>query len=217
MTANLLSSARAFIDHTKRHVCSIPGCTGAERDAIRHLFDAERERSLSYRVIEALRNYAQHYGLPSQSISFGFRWVGSGQTEEEERLLSYVSPSLLVEYLRSDPKFQKLVLDELEASHGKDVPLLPLVREYVSSLSSINDEVRRSYRLRKNTWCEGLEKWAGRCPGEGGIANVVAVVMDERDNITDEIHLGLELRRRLDFLENTNRRLTNLHKLQVIN
>ncbi len=218
MIANLLASARAFIDHVKHYVSSIPGSTTAEVDTIYRLFNTEYERSLSYRVIEALRNYTQHCGLPTQSIRYGLRWTGPDETKDE-KLVCNVSPSLLVRYLRSDPQFKKTVLEELESSIGDDVPLLPLVREYVSGLSSINAEVRQAYALRKNAWCQTLDKWVERFlsvgPGVGAVG-VAAVALDEQGNIREEIHLGIELKERLGSLEDANRRLTNLHKLQVV-
>lgn len=84
--ANLLSSARAYIDHTHHNVSSLLNCSATERASVRRLFGKEYADSLSYRVIEALRNYTQHCGLASQSFGYSLRWTGPPD-DGNERLL----------------------------------------------------------------------------------------------------------------------------------
>jgi hypothetical protein len=65
---NLLSTARLYIDQAKHDISQL---SGAERLArLKQQLSAQYDAVLGYRVMEALRNHTQHYGLPIESIRY---------------------------------------------------------------------------------------------------------------------------------------------------
>jgi hypothetical protein len=216
---NLLSAARSFIDHTKRHLASFPDCTPADKAHLKDVFASQYDTSLSYRAAENLRNYTQHCGLPTQGFSSGLHW--KGEPEADKKLVSSVSPYLTLDRLRSDTRFKKQVLEELAAVAGNEVPVMPILREYVGSLSSVMQEARQLFAARQESSANTLDSWVERfCQtesrGETKGVGVAARQLDETGESVEEIHLDIELRERLHALQSTNRQLMNVHKLQVI-
>jgi hypothetical protein len=215
---NLLSSARGFIDHTEHHLASLPGSTPADKKSVHKLFSAQYDACLSYRVSEELRDYTQHCGLPTQGFTYHNRRM---EEMEDWKLVRSVSPYLLLDVLHRDPKFDKKVLEELESLKGKNVPVMPLLREYVASLSAIIGEVRHQYQEKINAWSNTLDEWVHRYSesasgSETSMLGVAARRTDENGRIMEEIHLTVQFRERIAALQETNQRLVNLHKLQVI-
>ena len=219
LIVNLLSAARSFIDQTKRHLNSFPGCTPADKAHLKNAFATQYDTSLSYRAAECLRNYTQHCGLPTQGLSSRLHWTAG--PEADRKLVSSVSPYLTLDRLRSDTRFKKQVLEELAAAIGNEVPVMPILREYVGSLSSLMQEVRRLYGARQQCSANTLDSWLERfCQtesrGETESVGVAALQLAETGERVEEIHLGIELKERLHALQSTNRQLMNLHKLQVM-
>lgn len=76
----------------------------------------EYDARLGYRVMEALRNYVQHRGLPLHSITVGGGWI---DTEEGRRRKEKTTLYLNVDTLAEDKDFKKDVLDELRSGDTK--------------------------------------------------------------------------------------------------
>jgi hypothetical protein len=213
--ANLLSSARGFIDQTKHHLASLPGSTKADQDKVDGLFRAQYDSKLGYRASEALRNYAQHCGLPSPSFQYPMQWT----EEAVKRLAVGFCPYLSTEELRSDPKFKTTLIEELESAMGKTVPVIPLLREYVEGLSTIMSQVRDLSQTKKDAWFKILDDWESRYrdaePDEPSIAGLAALQIDDKGYITEEIHLAIDFKERIATFQEFNRVLVNLAKLQV--
>jgi hypothetical protein len=220
MFANLLTSARAFVDHTRINVSQLNG-----RSASRGLnllpSEWDDDRPLAYRVLYSLRNHAQHFCSPIYGVSYQRRLARS-ENSKEDKLLTSVAPYLSVDELKSDPKLDKKLLEELELALGKEVLIAPLVREYVSSLSSVLVEVRRMLEIKKNNWLDTLDLWVSRyraiteSDSERSSIGVAAISLDERGTVSEEIHLLVEIRERLEFLQRANEHLANLHKVQIV-
>ncbi len=215
--ANLLSSARAFIDHTSRAVASLPGLTAADQRCVKGLFSAQHDGNVSYRIVEALRNYAQHSGSPTQGISFESRWVKEG---EEEKFVAGVSVYLNPDRLASDPKFNRSVLAELVALKEKEIAVIPIIRDYVECLSTVVGQLREFLRTRMEVWSRTIDGWITRY-GElsqepdrmWGLAAIET--SDDGRKVLQEVHLSVEFKERIAGLQHLNRPLVNLHKRQV--
>src|SRR4051794_18405525 len=124
MIANVLTAARAFIDHSKHRVSSILSGQPEDLQRLNKLFSAQYDGFLAFRVIEALRNYTQHCGVPSQSINYQMRWSKDDQ-HKEQRIVSNVAPVLLIRALSSRGEFKKKILEELLSLNIQELPLVP--------------------------------------------------------------------------------------------
>ena len=108
------------------------------------LKNTEYDQLLGYRVIEALRNYVQHRGLPVHLIKFKASKVG-------ELSKFIINPFLKVSELRKDGKFKVAVLDELENEDEK-ANLKLYIRQYVSSITTIHSAIRDILSEETRKW-----------------------------------------------------------------
>ena len=74
--ANVLTMARVYVDHTKQHLNSIYGKPNDVAEKLTEAFTASYDRSLGYRVMEAVRNHMQHSGFPIRGITYDSGWQG---------------------------------------------------------------------------------------------------------------------------------------------
>ncbi len=146
---NLLASARLYLDALPRHVATILSADQAAAERVRNIPAKLYDRSLGYRVMEAIRNYAQHRELPVH----GFQWRSEWEDihREDARLSYSVAPKLNVNSLRADAKFKRSVLAELDVL-GPDVLLMPLLREYIETLSTLHEEFRSAVAGEETSW-----------------------------------------------------------------
>lgn len=134
--ANLLSSCRAYIDLSPRQLrCACPN-TDAERQ-FSALKSAAYDGSFSYRLMEALRNYTQHYGSPISGTHFDARRIEQ-PTGNHFRYVT--AASISAEKLRDDPKFKASVRAELVGMDKLEVN--KHVREYVEQLGGVHMALR---------------------------------------------------------------------------
>jgi hypothetical protein len=220
LLANLLASARAYRDHTIQHVERLAGGTAQHRGAAEQYFVAEYDASLSYRATEALRNYAQHCGLPAHVITYQSRWVDHDKPDDA-KLIHGVLPSLSLKHLAADTRFKTSVLAELRMAAKHDyVPLMPMVREYVSRCSTIHKHIRELYQERKGDWFKLTAEWVHKYDAFAHpehLVGISAVAFGDDGKVAEDVPLQLEYEERLAVLESANRQLINLHKLQVVN
>lgn len=135
---NLLSAARTYADHVKHHVKRLhPGdatAVAAVEDALNKQYDT----SFAYRLMEALRNYSQHRGMPLHGFSYDRRWIDE---DGGRRMENNVRLTLDAAMLAADGRFKPATLKELEAE-PKGMDLKRLVREYVGGLATVHGVVR---------------------------------------------------------------------------
>lgn len=191
---NVLTAARTYQDQTKQHVGTIFGAESAEKNQIVSLFSCEYDSALSYRLMEKLRNYAQHQDLPLQGCTLKSRWINS---ESEERELEFnVELPLVVSDLLSSG-FNKGVLAELEQL-GERIDLKPMVRQYVEALWRVHSKLREMIASREQLARNSISE----C-----IARFLAVCKEPHA----EVGLVVGLR----FDDGTRRRLFNLTSRQM--
>jgi len=65
--ANLLSTTRLYLDHLRHDAGPLFDAAGSDAKALSAITSEEYDGRLGYRVMEALRNYVQHRGLPLHS------------------------------------------------------------------------------------------------------------------------------------------------------
>jgi hypothetical protein len=145
--ANLLSTGRLYVDQIRRHdLTALFGEKSETESAFTQALEREKTRSLGFRSINEIRNHVQHGGLPAHSITLQMTRRGV------RRLLEYrVSIQVRPDAVRDgDPRMIQ-VMEELRAL-GESVELPPLVREYMTGLARMHDELRANLDTSKSHW-----------------------------------------------------------------
>jgi hypothetical protein len=165
---NILTAVRLYHDQSHSHVRVIFPDEPERWGELKRAFSEEYDQYLSYRTMEALRNYAQHRGLPIQGLTMGSRWLDS-QTPAS-RLEFNAATNIIISELESDSKFKKSVLEELRQVGGSKgvVDVRPMVREYIQSIASVHEKFRGMSDPLVEESLSLVEEWKGKykkhCP-----------------------------------------------------
>lgn len=135
---NLLSAARTYVDHVKHHVKRMHPGDPIAVAAVEAAMSQQYDTSFAYRLMEALRNYSQHRGMPLHGFSYDRRWIDE---DGGRRMENNVRLSLDAATLAADGGFKATTLNELEAE-PKGMDLKRVVREYVGGLATVHGVVR---------------------------------------------------------------------------
>ncbi|WP_217542905.1 hypothetical protein [Vibrio metschnikovii] len=131
---NLLTSTKLYYDHIEKHV-RICMKDDDEGKIAKKFFSTEYDKHLEYRFMDAMRNYVQHYGLAVHSISLQRNWE---ESNNHKQLVYKIQMYTWKDELSKDKTFKKKVLLEI----SDKVDLLKSIRVYISSLSSVHQQVR---------------------------------------------------------------------------
>lgn len=178
---NVSAAGRLYLDHVPHQLRLLPQAVSGAQS----VFDAAkmtqyRER-LGYRVLEALRNYIQHREFPAHIVTPGSR---RDPHATRHRVLYYVMPHLLVSRLREDGKFKAAVLAELAALGPNEVPLTPLIREFIVGIGHVHSAVRSFLASHHDRWrrlvLATLDSFAPTETGQRGLVSLVRLGDDSR-------------------------------------
>lgn len=206
---NLLTSVRMYVDQLNQDVSRCVSDVLCIKKRVNSLFSIEYDKNISYRFMEALRNYVQHRGLPVHWTQQGARWTSS----EDDGLFEYnLELSSDLSYLKSDPKFKKKVLNAFK----EKADLKTATRSYVESISNVHESARNIIFNSVSKARELIENTHLRFPIKYGnsMSSLCAVKqIDKGDQISiplllDWDNIRLELQKR-------NKKLTNLRKRYV--
>lgn len=199
--ANLLSSCRLYIDHAKHGISQIYGSDSDAFVALNKSFSCEYDAHLEYRVMESLRNVAQHRSLPVHEL----RHIAGREEEDPARLRSSVTPVLNVERLADEGDFKETVLKELR-SGPKRLDLRPLVRQYIESLGRVQEELRAQMREDVRQWSRTLADAVALFAQSYGMQKSVGIAIEAEDGtFAESFHLVPEVDERRAALELKNR------------
>jgi hypothetical protein len=139
---NLLTTGRLYIGQVKHDISGLYGDSSPQFKELDVWFSEEYDSHLGYRAMEALRSFVQHRSMPVHGMSYNRRRQDSKAGDLAEHICT---PSLSVGVLRTEGKFKKQVLDELDRIADKDglVDVKPLVREYVTSIARVQQKLRQ--------------------------------------------------------------------------
>lgn len=151
--SNFLSATRAYIDHL-RHSAKELFDQDYRSDEVLASFAYHYDQTLGYRVLEALRNYSQHCGLPIHSVRYSTKVLHEKAGAPMKRT---ISPMLDVGRLKSDGQFKASVLKEIE-THGQQINLKSLTREYIACLAEVHELFRGHVALVSKSANESLER-----------------------------------------------------------
>ncbi len=215
---NLLSVGRMYIDQSPHHLNNMYG----KDSGIPGLLEKERafqyEQKLGYRVMEAIRNYAQHRDFPIQGIKLSFHKV---EDETGSQLLFRAIPLISISTL-ADDKFKQTILQEIRDASTKDlVDVRPFVKEYVEGIGMLHVKTRELIHPELIKWEKALEdaiakyknKFGDNAPLVG--LSIIIESDDGRREATKPIFTDV-IKNRQD-LENKNSNFINLHKSYASN
>jgi hypothetical protein len=134
---NVLTTARAYLDQLPGSINDVSGNENAYSDNLKAFVSLQYDTRFGYRVMEALRNYAQHCGFPIHGMGFSMHNLRDEALQEFS-----VTPSIASNDLREDKDFKRAVLKELQ-ERGDSEDIRPLLRDYVSGLGKIQNEYRK--------------------------------------------------------------------------
>lgn len=212
---NLLTACRAYIDHSKHHVSQIFGADSSLRITLDTKFSEQYDQRLGYRVMEALRNYVQHRGVPLHSLTYNSRALDG---DAKSTLLHTVTPYIWPSELRDDKKFNRSVLAELETI-GNKVDSKELFRQYVGGLSVINDYLREQLEERVAE-CQrsinfALRRFDVECPDDESVIGLAAVAQEEDGELIEVVPLFSDLLSYRATLIEKNSKLWNIEARYV--
>lgn len=150
---NLLTACRLYVDQTRHHISTIFGKTSIQYQSVVDLFTEQYEEYLGYRVMDSIRNYVQHKGLPLHEISYSMSWVGD---KSDKKMRFAVTPYICASILKEDKGFKGSVLKELEKIGEKhDIKLF--LRDYISSIGIVHAKIRELLRNHVTNWDATIE------------------------------------------------------------
>jgi hypothetical protein len=220
--ANVLSSARAFFDQAARVLSSLEIEMPGAVEHFKSLRSAEYDKSLGFRVLEALRNYSQHYSFSVSGMTYGGRRVSDLISDKQSVI---VRPIIHLSQLEADPSFKASVLEELkslvEARSEFDSPsfdVLSFARDYVSGIASILSQMRTFFSSKETDWWNTLElsiQRYGRSQARWGSSTIVLEKVDSTDTVLTQQFVNTYSRALIEGLRNANRPLPHLHNVVI--
>lgn len=213
---NLLSACRLYLDHSIHHLSNIYGCTSEKTEAVNQQKCVEYDSNLSYRVLEALRNYVQHRGFPVQKVTYNRSRVEEGDKWE---LLFSVTPYIKVSELQEDAKFKKSVLHELNKL-GDEFDIKPFIREFVTSIGNVHKKAREVLREDIQRWEETIHNCIQKFRVEAKADDIIGlgIAIEEDDSTYSEmISIFTDLIEHRQELEKKNRMIGSLARCFVTN
>ncbi len=140
---NILTATRLYLDQAAHDLKSI--FIGATEE-FQKLTNKAYDNVLGYRVLEALRNYVQHRGLPIHSMKYNLT-----TKDQKSSIENSVSVYINLVKLQEDGKFKSSILEELKAlkeqpklKTKQEVNIDTFLRQYISELASIQNTMRES-------------------------------------------------------------------------
>lgn len=190
---NLLTSIRLYHDQIAHALSSVYGKKSTELTQFRSYTNDEYDSTLSYRALEALRNHVQHASLPITAISFPMSAVERDARNSKPGVPTKISfkvvPYIGIESLEENKDFKRSVLAELKliANKKNDIEVVPLVREYVSSIGRIHKNLREMCKADIEAAESTLEKYRSMSPklSEG----LAAIEFTDEGLYTDHVYL----------------------------
>ncbi len=211
---NLSASTRLFLDSLPRHANNI---IHDDQTALKQIKDApsvQYDTRLSYRLMEALRNYSQHAALPIHGVTVhAFR----NMNVEPNTLNFSVWPIINLEQLAEDGDFKKSVLKEISAM--EKVEMKPMVREYIESISAIHNTFRTATSAKTKTWLEQLhsstEKFASEFPDEDTLGLAVLPIDDRGLKAGEEVYIAGPMEDYLEHMQKKYSTMVNFAKRRI--
>lgn len=212
--ANLLTTARVYVDHVTRELnLAVAGNPGLKDVSASEYLAREYDRSLGFRVMEAIRNHVQHRSIPVETLTY------HAQLDEGERgslFLFSVSVDLNMKALREDGEFKKAVLEELTQLPEKEVDLVLFVRQHIEGIGRAHESMRQAIAQSVSDADLIIDTAVGEWNAMGGPGDFLAAVMRGPDRCAIEhFYVSSWTKERRIELATANRGLDKLSRRYV--
>jgi hypothetical protein len=171
---------------------------------------------MSFRVVEALRNYSQHNELPISGMNLSSAWENEDKKVRlKERSAYTILPKIDARAVAKERDLPPDVRDALQKL-GDRADMMGHIREYVEHLGSINDLFRKLVKNPEDAFIKTLQGAIARYKSLLGPADrLFAVVARNSDEPGVEIQIFDKLFDSLARLRRKNRTQRNLSKSYV--
>lgn len=210
---NLLTTTKLYLDQVTHDINminhGIPGLT----EQIKKQTNYQYDNVLGYRVMEALRNYVQHRGLPVHVLSYNYKSTDENQLLEDTIETEHsISPMIRLADLEKDGKFKKAVLNELKQL-GDKINIKNYTREYIESLFQIQKFLRDTLNIAVYKW-EDIINNAFSIHTTNNSDVKVIVIGEQLPNgfITNRLYITSDYIKRRKGLESKNSNLSNISR-----
>lgn len=201
---NVLTAVRLFLDSLPQHANEIFASDPEKREQVSKAPAIAYDSSLSYRLMEALRNYSQHQSLPVHNWKVQNKVIPSASHgyRDPDFIDVSVTPALDLGKLATSRKFKKGILKEL---HDDNLELKPHVRMYIEKLGEIQETLRLAARGHEDSALKILtdarQQFSAAYPNEP-IFDLVGLQLDHGVKAGEPVQLGGTLTEYLDYLRN---------------
>lgn len=144
---NYLSSARTYLDHTEKYLKNKYGNDSFHFKEFKKFTNQLYDNFFDYRFIYKLRNYAQHCGLPINTITF------SVDKDILKRKIN-VTPLFVKSILKKSYKEWGQKLNEDFAFQPEEISVRQIIGNYYKNISDLNNEF---ITIEKNSLIESIE------------------------------------------------------------
>jgi hypothetical protein len=201
---NLLTTCRLYMDQVFHNIHTMYGSESAQLIAFQAQSSNEYDSVFGYRVMEAMRNYVQHRGLPISQVDNKLKCV---ENSDEERRKHTIKLIIDVATIAQDSKFKKNVLTELQAQ-GDLVEFTPLIRQYIESIGRIHLKIRELMRAKllesENNLMEAINLYQESTNDRShNFVHAVALSIDSSDRI-ESVEIFNDFIKRRKMLERKN-------------
>ena len=210
--SNLLSAARLYLDQIGHDLAILYDADVEVVTAVKDESKKQYDTKLGYRVMEALRNYAQHRSLPVHGLSYPAR-VEEPLTAQAKTRYGVV-PFLNTVELEQDESIKQRIIDELRKK-SPQIPLTPLVREYVEGLGAVHEMFRTQTKTDVESADDAIamvEQRARNAFSENALFGLAVVAEnEENEGVWTEVdHIFDDLVKRRRILSTKNGLLNKL-------
>jgi hypothetical protein len=154
--SNLLTACRMYLDHCPHRLKNIFG----EGSDVESIFKLECKTAydscLSYRMMEAIRDYVQHRGMPFQNFIIQYK---TDIVQNDRFMAAIIIPQINLAELENDKKFKKSVLREMRAVNPDEtIDIRPLIREYIERIYLIQERIRTELDAISLSWEKEIQE-----------------------------------------------------------
>lgn len=197
--SNLLSSCRLYVDHLMHSISTLYGADPANLTEVKKAIAEQYDSRLGYRVMEALRNWSQHRGLPIHELRY------EATRDIEAGVWRFgTTPLVNGKQIESDGGFKTGVLAELGEKCSRD--LKPLVRDYLEGLGQVHLRARNILSADVSDWdgvFESVTDEYRRVTSEDVSSLAIVAVVDDH-SVLDSVSIFNDLIERRKDLSSKN-------------
>jgi hypothetical protein len=212
---NLLNAAKAFEDQSKRRCKDLIPFNPDIESVVSKSFSSAFDQSLSYRVMYAMRNAAQHHQLPLDGFSIGTKPTPhtiNGDVLSMHR--QTIDPYFLTDSLVNNREIRASTRTELSDLNQKNLDAKSLVRGYCTQLFLILKKMRESSEVAMNVCQETLTEAQNLATAKGKKRNTAPICIeawDHKEALT-KVHISQSI---FQSLENKRARWMGMSRLQI--